>query len=155
VYYRSADGRVREVAANIHYANGLAVSPDGKTLFLAESSANRLLEYAIAPDGSLGGQREFVKLGDILSAPDQPAFTPDAVRADKHGNLFIGLYRGGGFAVVSREAKLLKYVPLPGAHHANLAISPDGRTIFVTSTDDEPNGAYRGGLLAVPNPIAE
>jgi len=155
VYYRGAGGRVREVAANIRYANGLAVSLDGKKLYVAESSANRLLEFDIAADGGLGGQREFVKLGDILSVPGQQAFTPDGVRIDKHGNLFIGLYRGGGFAVVSPEAKLLKLVNLPAPHHANLAISPDGRSVFVTSTDDEPNGAYRGELLVVPNPIAE
>jgi hypothetical protein len=47
----------------------------------------------------------------------------------------------------------LKYVKLPGAHHANLALSPDGRTIFVTSADDRPDGSSSGELLAVPNPI--
>ena len=155
VYYRGPDGRVRQVAANIQYANGLAVAPDGKTLYLAESTANRLLVFSIAADGSLGGKREFVNLGEILSVPGQKMFTPDGVRIDRHGNLFVGLYRGGGFAVISHEAKLLKYVKLPGSHHANLAISPDGRTIFVTSADDESDGSYRGALLAVPNPIAE
>jgi gluconolactonase len=155
VYYRSSDGRVREVASNIRYANGLAVSPDGATLYLAESAANRLLAFTISADGSLGKQREFVKLGDILSVPGQQVFTPDGVRIDQHGNLFIGLYRGGGFAVVSHAGKLLKYVPLPGAHHANLALSPDGRTVFATSADDGSDGVYSGALLAVPNPIAE
>jgi gluconolactonase len=154
VYYRSADGRVREVAANIHYSNGLAVAPDGKTLYLAESEAHRLLAFAISADGRLGPQREFVELADILSAPEQHAFTPDGVRIDRNGNLFVGLYRGGGIAVISRDARLLKYVKLPGAHHANLALSPDRRTIFATSADDRPDGSYRGELLAVPNPIA-
>jgi gluconolactonase len=154
VYYRSADGRVREVAANIHYSNGLAVAPDGKTLYLAESEANRLLAFAISADGKLGSQREFVKLADILSEPEQHTFTPDGVRIDRNGNLFVGLYRGGGIAVISRDARLLKYVKLPGAHHANLALSPDRRTIFVTSADDRPDGSYRGELLVVPNPIA-
>ncbi len=80
--------------------------------------------------------------------------TPDGVRIDRDGNLFVGLYRGGGIAVISRDARLLKYVKLPGAHHANLALSPDRRTIFVTSADDRPDGSYRGELLVVPNPIA-
>jgi gluconolactonase len=155
VYYRSSDGRVREVAANIHYANGLAVSPDGKTLYLAESAANRLLAFDIAANGALSGQREFVRLAEILSLPGQPVFTPDGVRVDNHGNLFVGLYRGGGFAVISPQAKLLKLIPLPGAHHANLAISPNGRSVFVTSADDESDGTYRGALLVVPNPVAE
>jgi gluconolactonase len=155
VYYRSPDGRVHQVASDIQYANGLAVAPDGTTLYLAESAANRLLVFSIAKDGTLVGKRAFVTLGDILSVPGEQTFTPDGVRVDSHGNLFVGLYRGGGFAVISREAKLLKYVKLPGAHHANLAISPDGRTIFATSAEDESDGSNRGGLLAVPNPIAE
>jgi len=155
VYYRSADGRVRAVATNIHYANGLAVAPDGKTLYLAESAANRLLAFSISADGGLGSPREFVKLGDILSVPGESTFTPDGVRVDSNGNLFVGLYRGGGIAVVSSKAKLLSFVKLPGAHHANLAISPDHRTIFVTSADDRPDGSYRGELLAVPNPVGQ
>jgi gluconolactonase len=120
VYYRSADGRVRVVAQDIHYANGLAVTPDGKKLYLAESVANRLLEFDIAPDGSLSGQRKFARLADILTLSGQQVFTPDGVRVDKHGNLFIGLYRGGGFAVISPQSKLLNLISLPGTHHANL-----------------------------------
>jgi len=153
VYYRSADGRVRVVAQDIHYANGLAVTPDGKKLYLAESVANRLLEFDIAPDGALSGQRQFVLLADILTLSGQQVFTPDGVRVDKHGNLFIGLYRGGGIAVISPQAKLLNLIPLPGMHHANLAISPDGRSILVTSSEDEIPDA--GTLLLVANPVAE
>jgi gluconolactonase len=151
VYYRGADGRVREVAANIHYANGLAVSPDGKRLFVAESVASRLLVFDIGADGALGAQREFVRLGDILWASGERVFTPDGLRIEPRGNLFVGLYRGGGFAVISAQARLLKQVPLPGAHHANLALSPDGRSVFVTSSDDT---GRSGGLMAVANPIA-
>jgi gluconolactonase len=155
VYYRSVDKRVREVAANIRNANGLVVSLDGKILYLAESAANRLLAFDIAADGALSGQREFVKLGDILSAPGQATFTPDGVRIDKRGNLFIGLYRGGGFAVVSPAAKLLAFVSVPEPHHANLAIAPDGRSVFLTATRDALGGSYVGQLMRVPNPVAE
>jgi gluconolactonase len=153
VYYRSADRRVREVASGIRYANGLVVSLDGKTLYLAESSADRLLAFAVAADGALSGQRVFVRLADVLSVPGQAAYTPDGVRIDTHGNLFIGLYRGGGCAVISPDAKLVKYLALPAPHHANLAIAADGKTLFVTSTYDAPGGGYRGELLKVANPL--
>lgn len=155
VFYRNVDRRVVEVASGIRYANGLVVSPDGRKLYLAESKASRLLEFDIASDGTLSKQREFVKLADILSAPTQRTFTPDGLRTDRQGNLFVGLYRGGGFAVISPDGRLIKEVPLPGTHHASLAISPDGKVIFVTSTDDEAGGGYRGGLVKVANPISD
>lgn len=155
VYYRGADRRVREVASNIRYANGLAVSNDGERLYLAESGANRLLVYTIAPDGALINGREFVKLGDILSKPGQSVFTPDGVRIDRHGNLFVGLYRGGGFAVIGSDGRLIRQVDLPVSHHANLAISPDGKYVFATATDDEAGATHLGAVLKVANPIAE
>jgi gluconolactonase len=153
VYYRSSDGRVREVASDIRYSNGLVVSPDGKRLYLAESEAGRLLAYEIEPDAGLRDRREFIDLRAALATPEEPVFTPDGVRMDKAGNVFVALYRGGGFAVFSPEGKLIRAVKLPGAHHSNLAISPDGRFVFVTAVYDQPAGGSRGELLKVPNPV--
>jgi gluconolactonase len=155
VYYRDAGHRVREVASNIRYANGVAVSNDGERLYLAESAANRILVYRIGLDASLVDGRELVRLGDILSTPGQPVFTPDGVRIDRKGRLFIGLYRGGGFAVIDSDGRLISHVDLPGSHHANLALSPDGRYVFATASDDVPGGTNRGAVLKVANPTVE
>jgi gluconolactonase len=154
VYYLTAGGTVQEVAANISNANGLVVSPNGKLLYLAESTAHRLLTFTIAADGTLSDQREFLKLGDILADGRHTVYTPDGVRIDAHGRLFVGLYNGGGFAVISPDGKLIRQVDIPGPHHANLAISPDGKFVYGTTAYDEPNG-YRGELYRVPNPVAE
>jgi gluconolactonase len=158
VYYRTAGGQVREVAGKINYANGLVVSPNGKLLYVAESSSHRLLVFAISADGSLGPQREFAKLGDILTAGR--TYTPDGVRIDKHGRLFVGLYDGGGFAVINSDGKLIEQVEVPGPHHANLAVSPDGKYVYGTTAYDDPTGrddpaARRGELYRVPNPVGE
>ena len=158
VYYRTAGGQVREVAGNINYANGLVVSPNGKLLYVAESSSHRLLVFAISADGSLGPQRQFVKLGDILTAGR--TYTPDGVRTDKRGRLFVGLYDGGGFAVINSDGKLVQQVDVPGPHHANLAISPDGKYVYGTTAYDDPSGRddparRRGELYRVPNPVGE
>jgi len=158
IYYRTAGGQVREVAKNINYANGLVVSPNGKLLYVAESSSYRLIVFAIYADGSLGPQRELVQLGDILTAGR--TYTPDGVRVDRRGRLFVGLYDGGGFAVVNSDGKLIQQVEVPGPHHANLAISPDGKYVYGTTAYDDPSGrddpADRPGeLYRVPNPVGE
>jgi gluconolactonase len=101
------------------------------------------------------GEAEFAKLGDILADGQHRAFTPDGVRIDKHGRLFIGLYKGGGFAVLTGDGQLIKKVDLPTPHHASLAIAPDGKSILVTAAGDTPDGSERGELFKVENPVPE
>ena len=151
VYYRGADRRVREVASNIRYANGLAISIDGKRLYLAESAANRLLTYTIDADAGLRDPKEFVKFADVLGSPRQQDFTPDGVRTDHHGNVFVALYSGGGIIVLSPQGNLIRNIALPGTHHSNLALSPDGRSVFVTAIYDTTAGDSRGELLSITN----
>jgi len=154
VYYRAADKRVTEVASGISFANGLVLSLDGKLLYVAESRAHRLLTFAVAADGSLSDRHEFLKLGDILADGRRKVYTPDGVRIDKQGRLFVGLYEGGGFAVIGTNGTLIKQIDIPGPHHASLAITPDGKFVYGTTVYDDPTG-YRGELYRVPNPVAE
>lgn len=51
------DGTKREVADDIHFANGMVVTPDNKTLIISESFARRLTAFDIAPDGTLKNRR--------------------------------------------------------------------------------------------------
>jgi gluconolactonase len=155
VYYRATDGRVTEVAVDIGFANGVAVSPDGKLLYVVETTARRVLRFTIMSDGALGDRRVLVRLGDILREGRQIDYTPDSMRIDKHGNLFVALYNGGGFAVIDPDGSLIRQVDVPGAHHTNLAITPDGAFVTVTAVDDGPGGTYRGELYRLPNPVAQ
>lgn len=155
VFYRAPDGKVREVAADLHYSNGAVLSPDGKRLYVAETYASRIVSFAVADDGALSDRREFAKLDRILADGCHRTYGPDGLRMDRHGNFFVGLYEGGGFAVLSPEGKLLKQVDLPAPHDPNLAISPDGKFVYSTGVFDAPNKSYRGELYRVPNPIAE
>ncbi len=66
VFYRRPDGVVLDVANSIRDANGLVVSRDGKTLYLASSADQRLMTFSIMPDGTLGDRRPFVDLAATL-----------------------------------------------------------------------------------------
>jgi gluconolactonase len=153
VFYRAANGTVTQVAADINYANGLAIAPDGQTLYVNETRGGRLLRFAIAADGTLGGRQVFVQLADILRDGARTTYSPDGLRIDAKGNLFVGLYNGGGFAVIGPDGKMLQQIDVPAAHHANLTISPDGKSVYVTGVNDGADGLYHGMLYRLPNPM--
>lgn len=149
VYYRTPDGKVKLVAAGIAYANGIAVSKDGRTLYVVESDEHRLLAFAIGRDGSLSNKRTLANLQRMLGGGEQQKIIPDGLRLDRKGRLFVGLFDGGGVVVLTSEGQLIRKIALPGRYHASLAISPDGKEIFVTATD----GTSGGRILMVANPL--
>ncbi|MFI6594653.1 SMP-30/gluconolactonase/LRE family protein [Nonomuraea sp. NPDC050536] len=70
------DGRATEVAAELAWGNGMAISDDGSTLIVAESHANRLTAFDIAEDGTLSGRRVWADCGDGF---------PDGICLDAEG----------------------------------------------------------------------
>jgi gluconolactonase len=148
VFLLRPKGAAAEMATGIGFANGIGLSPDETTLYVAESKTGRILAFSIAADGSFGPRRDFIQLRDAI-----PSATPDSLRVDKHGNLFVALYDGGGVAIVSPAAKLLAVVKAPAEHLTNLAISPDGNSLYVTAVDDDPVAGYRGRIVRLPNPV--
>ena len=154
VFYLGRDRVAREVASGIRFANGVGVSPDGATLYVAETPTGKVLAFAIKPDGSLGPARDFIRLRDVVTADRNGTATPDSLRVDTHGNLFVALYNGGGVAIVSPAGTLIGLVNVPAAHHTNLAISPDGKSLYVTAVDDDPRSTYRGQIVRMANPLA-
>jgi gluconolactonase len=92
IVYRSPDGTLRAVANDLHYPNGLALSPDGKTLYCSETYAHRIVAFTVGADGKLGERREFARTADIAGG-DKP-LAPDGLKTDAKGNLYIALYEG-------------------------------------------------------------
>ena len=81
---------VQRVAEGLAFPNGLAVHPDGRRLFLAETGANRLLAYDIMPGGALTNRRTALEFA-----------TPslDGVTFDEHGYLWVARWVNGTVGV--------------------------------------------------------
>ncbi|WP_228500074.1 SMP-30/gluconolactonase/LRE family protein [Nocardioides agariphilus] len=74
-----ADGSVRTVAEGLAFPNGMAIAPDGSTLVVAESYAEKLTAYPIADDGSLGSPYSWAAT---------PGDHPDGICFDASGALW-------------------------------------------------------------------
>jgi sugar lactone lactonase YvrE len=64
VFLAAPDGTVRQVADDIAFPNGMAVTPDNTTLIVADSYRHCLLAFTIGEDGTLSGRRVWADLGD-------------------------------------------------------------------------------------------
>ena len=94
VFYLAGNGVVREVASGIRFANGIGVSPDGSTLYVAESPTGKVLAFPIRADGSLGAPRDFIRLRDVLPIGRSDDATPELVAGRYAWQRFRRLVQG-------------------------------------------------------------
>jgi sugar lactone lactonase YvrE len=88
------DGRVRQVAGDLAFPNGMAITPDGETLIVAESYGNRLTAYDIGSNGDLDNRRVWAQTpGDH---PDGICMDAEAVWYADVGNQHCVRVRAGG-----------------------------------------------------------
>jgi sugar lactone lactonase YvrE len=156
VFYLSAAQTIHEVAANLHNANGLAVSKDGKMLYVVETEEHRLLSFRIGADGALSQRRVFVDL-DALVEHAAPIW-PDGVKISSNGELYIGESPRdlsqpllGRIFVLDAQGHWLRSLQLPSPKVPNLAFSPDERTLYVMALDQIDRPPHHGKVYAVSN----
>jgi sugar lactone lactonase YvrE len=156
VYYMAADGTIAQRAGDVHSANGVAVSKDGKILYVVETEGHRLLQFKIGPGASLSDRRVFVNLDDLNNNVGH--LYPDGVKIDSKGQIYIGQNPrdihaplAGTIFVVNADGHLLRKLTLPSPGVPNLAFSPDERTVYVTALDQVDKPPYRGKIYSIPN----
>ena len=128
VYRLSPDGKVSLVTKDVQWPNGIALSLDQKSLYLAISDNKNTRVSVCALDGS--GLRDV-----FLAAPlkaKKLGGACDGLKLDANGNLWTT--GPGGVLIVTPEGKHLGSI-LCGQATANLAWGDDGRSLYITSKD--------------------
>jgi gluconolactonase len=135
VLYLDRNDRLRRVAEGIHYSNGVALSPDGKILYVSEHLSRNLLAFDVAADGTLSGRKVLVALDDLVGMEPERSWEigPDGLAVDRQGNLFVAEYGAGRFLVIDPGGSLLKAVTVPEPYITGVALSPDDERIFITA----------------------
>src|SRR5437763_1863051 len=156
IFYIAPDGTLSEKAAEVHSANGIVVSNDGKTLYAIETEDHRLIQFKIGPGGSLSERRVFLDLDELTHIGGH--IYPDGVKIDSKGHLYIGQNPrdvhaplAGTIFVVDDTGKLLRTLKLPSPGVPNLALRPDEKTVNVMALDQLDKPPYHGKVYAIPN----
>jgi sugar lactone lactonase YvrE len=104
------------MAGDITVSNGLAFSPDGRTLYWSDTTSHRIFALDLDPlEGTLSRQRVFAQFP--LRAPDQPLASyggrPDGAAVDSEGAYWVAMYEGQRLLRLAPDGTLLQDLPLP------------------------------------------
>lgn len=128
------NGQLKLLTTEFTGPNGLAFSPDEKSLYIGTwEDKNRVVKkFAVSPDGSLADSSLFY---DFNSAPGSEAI--DGVKVDTRGNVYVSV--AGGIWIISADGKHLGTIRGPELP-ANFTFGDDdGRTLYMTAR----TGLYR------------
>jgi gluconolactonase len=131
--YRLANGKLQAVVKDLTRPNGIAFSPDEKTLYVANSDEKRKIwmRYDVAGDGSVANGKVFAD----VTAQTEPG-VPDGMKVDAQGNLWAT--GPGGIWILAPDGKHLGTIKLPETP-ANCGWGDDGKSLYMTAQ----TGLYR------------
>ncbi|WP_080903529.1 SMP-30/gluconolactonase/LRE family protein [Parabacteroides sp. Marseille-P3160] len=131
-------GIVRKITEQKFFPNGLAFTPDGKELVVAETYRHRIWKGKWdAVSCRWTEEAPWVEVGGPVG--------PDGMAFDSDGNLYVAVFGKQAVKVVSPEGQIIEEIPLPGKNPTNCAFLPTGG-LLVTETE-------RGELVWIENGV--
>jgi len=133
------DGHPRVVAEDLYFPNGTVITPDDRTLIVAETWGHCLTAFDIESDGSLKNRRTWAKLNDIY---------PDGICLDGEGAIWVAAPHPGEVIRVQEGGNVTDRINVTTKPYACMLGGTERRTLFVctagSSNPDEvlahPNG---------------
>ncbi len=128
IYRLDADLRVERIASGISCVNGIAWSPDDRTMYFCDTWLRRIYACAFDPaSGTCGERRVFAEVPAL-------AGYPDGLTVDAEGCLWNAHYGGWRITRYGPDGRVERVIALPVQHVTSLTFGgPDCRTLFVTS----------------------
>jgi len=151
------EGTVTVVAEEMHFPNGMVITPDGSTLVVGETMACRYTAFDLAPNGQLANRRVWVQLApapvlsDYASTLGQLGVAPDGCTMDAEQALWVADALGGRLLHVARDGEILEELHAPEGlgFFACMLGGPDGRHLLACAAPDffEANRSTRDEAL--------
>jgi sugar lactone lactonase YvrE len=147
LYRLERDGRVDALLDGLTTSNGIGWSPDGRTMYLADSGPR--VVHAFDFDGDAGT----ISRGRVLVEVPDEVGTPDGLTVDAEGDLWVAIWGGGRIHRYSPAGELRLVLDVPAAQTTSCAFAGPGlHRLYVTTatedwTDDERRADPRAGLV--------
>lgn len=139
--YGTVAGELREIVYPLEMPNGVALSPDGALLYVAETRTRRIWEFELDGPGVVSRARA---VATVPSGGPLNVGGADGLCVDAAGRILVATLGTGGVTVFSPTGELLGAIPADDPMTTNVALSTDGHTLFMTL-------ASSGRLVMVEN----
>jgi sugar lactone lactonase YvrE len=154
VFHLSAAGELRSVAESIRYANGVAVTADGKRLLVSEHLNRKLLSFRIGADGALDDRRILFDLNTAPPARDPDALAgPDGIEVARDGTIYLAEYGAGRVLILAADGRFVQAIPVPDKFITNVALDERQHTLYITAPASNRLPPYRGSVWRIAVPL--
>ncbi len=135
IYYCNAQGKFSKIAGPLMSPNGIALSPDEKTLYYAETEGARLWAFDITSPGVIDKHPWPSPQGArmVCATPGSHYQRFDSIAVDAFGNICVATLHHGGITTVAPDGKLFVHTPIPDQYTTNICFGgKDMRTAYIT-----------------------
>jgi gluconolactonase len=136
VFRYTPDGTLSLLSNELFYPNGIALSKDERSLFVAETGTDRISRYEIDNDGTLKNWEIFIQFEEESSSK---GFGPDGIAFDIEENLYVAHRGSGNVIVINPEGRIIARIPSGGDLPTNMAF----RDTSLYVTEDDTEAVYR------------
>jgi sugar lactone lactonase YvrE len=141
------DGQVHVAAEDMHFPNGTVLTPDGRTLIVAESYGQRLTAFDVQPDGSLHKRRVWAQL-------EGKGVGPDGICLDEEGAVWLASPVSREVLRVREGGEVTHRIATPEQAVACMLGGADRRTLYVLAgrvmvTPEQSRSALSGRIFTV------
>lgn len=158
IFYVNRQGQVRTLSDGaVDFPNGIVLRPDGRTLLVAESLQNRVLEFAVTSPGQIASRfRVFATLPSFPNPWTNGEAEPDGMALDETGNLYVAHFGAGLVHVFALNGQLLGSLGTGSNSITNLAFGgADLNELYIYAANGNSIREFeRGGRivrLTLPN----
>lgn len=145
VYYINPQGETKRVVGinEIQRPNGIQLSRDEKTLYVANTGGEDVLSFSIQPDGTLTNRKNFAKIPNGLQKNEQGVLTSgaDGLAVDAEGRLYVT--SNNGVDIFDERGKFLGNIPVPHKPQNVAFAGKDKKTLYIVGR----GAAYKVNVL--------
>lgn len=147
VYWMSPDhSEIREIAHPVMTPNGIGLSPDEKTLYVAQTEGAKLWAFDVTGPGEIRKQGFPSPNGGRLLHTGRNYQRYDSLAVEANGNICVATLIEGGISVISPDGECVEFVPMPDHYTTNIAFGGENlQTAYITLSQT-------GRLVSMPWP---